>query len=149
MGLRPIRTSDLETLASWLPHTAAEAGCERWADEAALIDAIASKPVLVDGANPTESFVAYETGAPERNAVQVVFLAVAPGRRRVGSGSGAVLALERRLARSARRCYVQVPARLGLAPYFWLRLGYRPLTQAEWPRLPAEAPAVWMARTLR
>lgn len=149
MGLRPIRTSDLETLACWLPRAAAEAGCERWADERALTEAVGSKHVLVDRANAADSFVAYEMGAPEGDAAQVVFLAVAPDRRRAGSGSGAVLALERRLARSARRCYAPVPARLGLALYFWLRLGYRPLTQAAWPRPPAEAPAVWMVRTLR
>ncbi len=54
----------------------------------------------------------------------------------------------KRLRRSSRRVYVLVPSKLGLALYFWLRLGYRPLTQREWPAGPESTPSVWMMRDL-
>ncbi len=92
--------------------------------------------------------LAYDTGTPQRNSARVRFLAVDPGRRRLGVGSRAALALEERLAPSAKEIYVSVPARLGLAFYFWLRLGYRPLTQRDWPYPPEESPSVWMVRSL-
>jgi len=74
---------------------------------------------------------------------------VAPDRRRLGTGHRSALALETRLPASIRRVYVSIPARLGLALYFWLRLGYRPLTQRDWPAAPDDAPGVWMVRELR
>ena len=82
-------------------------------------------------------------------AAHVKLLAVAPDKRRLGIGGRAALALERRLRRSAKRLYVLVPSRIGIALYFWLRLGYRPLTQRDWPEAPADAPSTWMVRELR
>jgi hypothetical protein len=79
---------------------------------------------------------------------QVRFLAVEPGRRRLGAGGRAALALERKLKRSARAIYVLIPEHLGLALYFWLRLGYRPLTQGDWPVAPDEGASTWMVREL-
>jgi GNAT superfamily N-acetyltransferase len=92
---------------------------------------------------------AYQTGSPSRHAARIRFLIVEPARRRLGIGGRAVLALERRLTTLAGALYVKVPASLGLALYFWLRLGYRPLTQAEAPS-PASptSPATWMVRSL-
>jgi GNAT superfamily N-acetyltransferase len=145
VALRPLRAGDIDRLAAWLPRAAAEAGCERWADAGALRDAGARVALAEDGHG--EAFVEYESG--RRGDATVRFLAVEPGRRRLGIGYRTVLALEERLAATAKRCYVAVPARLGLALYFWLRLGYRPLTQADWPRPPGEPPATWMARELR
>ena len=148
MPLRPPRASDLTALAGWLPRVAAEAGCDRWADEAALHVANASALLYRDGRG--QAFLAYETDAPLPGCARIELLAVAPERRRLGTGGRAALALERRLARSMRRAYVLVPSRIGLALYFWLRLGYRPLTRREWPLLPEGVDAsVWMARELR
>ena len=149
LTLRPLREDDLPELACWLPKTAAGLGCRRWASEEALEDAAAEDGVLIAAEGEPVGFLAYEVGAPERDAARVRLLAVAPGRRRLGVGSRAALALERRLAGSSARIYVPVPAKLGLAFYFWLRLGYRPLTQREWPAPPEEPPAAWMVRSLR
>lgn len=144
-----MRAADIERLAAWLPRVAAESGCARWADAGALRAAAGRAGVALGGGVDAESFVAYETGAPARDDAVVRFLAVEPGRRRLGAGYRTALAVEERLARAAKRCYVLVPGRLGLALYFWLRLGYRPLTQGERPAVPAETPAVWMVRELR
>ena len=146
--LRPLRQSDLESLA-WLPAVADDIGCEGWSTGNALRAAIDGDRALVPDLDAPEALVAYETGAPERRAARVRFLAVRPERRRLGIGGHTALALEERLAPSAERLYVLVPARIGLALYFWLRLGYRPLTQRDWPAPPEEPPAVWMVRSLR
>lgn len=145
MRLRPLRTADVPSLAAWLPRAAADAGCDRWASDDALRAATGREGALADD----QCFLAYETGLPQPETANIEFLAVAPDRRRLGIGSRAALALEERLRGSVTGIYVIVPAHLGLAFYFWLRLGYRPLTQAEWPARPEQGPAVWMLRALR
>ena len=144
MTLRPLRTADIPSLATWLPRAAADAGCERWTREDALRNAVGREGALA----ADDCFLAYQLGSPQPKTANVQLLAVAPGRRRLGTGSLAALALEKRLRPSASGIYVLVPARLGLALYFWLRLGYRPLTQDEWPARPKRGSAVWMVRGL-
>jgi GNAT superfamily N-acetyltransferase len=76
-------------------------------------------------------------GLPEPANVSLPLVAVAPQRRFSGLGGEAVLAVEREVRSrwGVQRCYAPVPDGRGLAVYFWLRLGYRPLThaQAPWP----------------
>jgi len=143
--LHTLRRADVATL-DWLAGTAREAGCDRWSADGALDDAVGASDVLVAGAG--ECLIECATGAPKADCATVRFIAVSPGRRRLGTGHRSVLALERRLRKQAARCYVVVPSRTGLALYFWLRLGYRPLTQREWPGPPPDAPSVWMVREL-
>jgi ribosomal protein S18 acetylase RimI-like enzyme len=147
-GLRPLRRSDLGSLSAWVPVVAAAAGCERWSQGGALAEAVRDASVLVYGADEPEALVSFQVGEPAPGGARVEFLAAEPGRRRIGVGGRVALELEKRLARTARRLYVLVPGNLGLALYFWLRLGYRPLTGAE--RLPVEGGrvALWMARDL-
>ena len=92
-------------------------------------------------------------GAPAADAASVPFIAIEPGRRFRGLGGEAALALERYLRErfGVERVYAPVPDGRGLAVYFWLRLGYRPLlqTEAPWPLvgLTAESkPGIWMVR---
>ncbi len=103
--------------------------------------------VVVEG-DPS-GLLHYEAGAPDTRAARVHLLIVAPERRRLGIGGRAALALETRLSGEVERIYIAVPSDLGLAFYFWLRLGYRPLTQSDWPAPPERPPAVWMVRELR
>jgi hypothetical protein len=91
--------------------------------------------------------------APDAGAAIIPLLAIAPNRRFVGLGGEAGLALEAQIrARwGAQRIYAPVPDGRGLAVYFWLRLGYRPLqlSEAPWPLagLSAEPrPGIWMLR---
>jgi GNAT superfamily N-acetyltransferase len=149
MELRTLRAGDIDALSLWLVRAAADAGCDRWSSESALRSAAGAEHVFVAIEDGSRALVEYQIGVPKRGSAQVRFLAVEPDRRRLGTGGRAALALERRLARSVSRLYVLVPERMGLALYFWLRLGYRPLTQAEWPVGPTDGAAAWMLRELR
>ena len=91
--------------------------------------------------------------APEPGDATITFLAMQPERRYRGLGGEAGLAVEA-LAREklgAKRVYVGVPEWRGLAVYFWLRLGFRPLSLAEAPDAPLgltseTKPGIWMLR---
>ena len=91
--------------------------------------------------------------APTPGAASIPFISIDPGRRYRGLGGEAALALERHLRRrfSIGRVYAPIPDWRGLAVYFWLRQGYRPVTAAEhpWPLAgltPEPRPGVWMLR---
>ena len=91
--------------------------------------------------------------APTAGTASIPLLTIAPAQRFVGLGSEAGLALETRIRSrwGAERVYAPVPDGRGLAVYFWLRLGYRPLQtpEAPWPLagLTNEArPGIWMLR---
>lgn len=90
---------------------------------------------------------------PERGAACLPFAGIDPAERFRGLGGEAVLALERRIEErwGTRRFLAPVPEGRGLAVYFWLRLGYRPLTRKDAPWAPVglngkPAPGLWMAR---
>ena len=92
-------------------------------------------------------------GRPDYGAAVVPLLAIDPSRRFRGLGGEAALALERYLRRQhgVKTVYAPVPDGRGLAVYFWLRQGYRPLTAAAGPGpligLSAEPrPGIWMVR---
>lgn len=91
--------------------------------------------------------------APAPGDATIAFLAVQPERRFRGLGGEAGMAVER-LARerlAARRVYAGIPEGRGLAVYFWLRLGFRPLSSAAAPKTPLglageSLPGIWMLR---
>ena len=143
MRLHSIRPADAERLASWLPDVASEAGWADWAEPDALSRSIHDPQVLTN--DSSTAFLVFELASPAQHAARVDFLAVLPERRRLGIGGQAAISLECHLRDKARRVYTFVPASIGLALYFWLRLGYQPLTQADWPAPPETGPqGVWM-----
>ena len=85
---------------------------------------------------------------PEAGWLTVSFLAMAEHHRGRGLGSEAVLALEEEARRRglAHRFAAGVTADAGRALYFWLRLGYRPLLQADLPWPSPRNGVVWMVR---
>lgn len=147
MKLHSIRPADAERLGTWLPDVAAEAGWADWADPDSLTRSIHDPLVLTDESSTV--FLAVELASPIPKSARVDFLAVSPGKRRLGIGGQTALALERRLRGKAKRLYTLVPASIGLALYFWLRLGYQPLTKRDWPASPETSESsVWMMREL-
>jgi GNAT superfamily N-acetyltransferase len=91
--------------------------------------------------------------APSAGNAVISFLAMQPERRYRGLGGEAGLAVERLLReRLGARCvYVGVPEGRGLAVYFWLRLGFRPLSIAQAPKASLgltvhSMPGIWMVR---
>jgi hypothetical protein len=90
---------------------------------------------------------------PEAGAACMAFVAIDPREQFRGLGGEAGVALERRVVQrwGARRLLAPVPEGRGLAVYFWLRLGYRPLTQAGAPWAVRGVggrvvPGMWMGR---
>jgi hypothetical protein len=113
-----------------------------------------STAVLVsDKAGEALGLIVLLADRPEPGDVSVPLVAVTPQRRFSGLGGEAVLVVERevRARWGVKRCFAPVPDGRGLAVYFWLRLGYRPLTTAEapWPLAGlSEEPrrGMWMLR---
>jgi len=92
-------------------------------------------------------------GGTSDSSATIVFLAMQPERRYRGLGGEAGLAVERlvRERTGARRVYAAVPEGRGLAVYFWLRLGFRPLSIVDAPKSPLgltgeSQPGIWMLR---
>jgi len=72
--------------------------------------------------------------APSKGSASVPFIAIDRERRFRGLGGEAGLALDAYLrSQGVEKVYASVPDGRGLAVYFWLRLGLRPLLQGESP----------------
>ena len=72
--------------------------------------------------------------APHAGCATLPFLAIDPARRFRGLGGEAGLALDAYLrSQGVEKVYAPVPDGRGLAVYFWLRLGFRPLLLPESP----------------
>lgn len=91
--------------------------------------------------------------SPSPGDAMISFLGMQPERRYRGLGGEAGLAVERLVRKrlGAQRVYVGVPEGRGLAVYFWLRLGFRPLSIAEAPAASLgltgdSRPGIWMVR---
>jgi len=86
----------------------------------------------------------------EGDTLTVLRMEIAPEARGWGLGSEAVRQIERwaERERGLQRFEAIIPADLGLALYFWLRLGYRPAGEAEaaWRR-DGEQGTISMIRT--
>ena len=139
--LTPLDRSHLSGLGPWLQEAIEpewspadiEAGAVR--GEAALIS-------LAQGEAPVG--LAILGDGPHAKAATVAFVCIEPAMRYRGLGGEAALAIERRLrgGLAVERVYAPVPETRGLAIYFWLRLGYRPLPFDRLRALlPSRAPA--------
>lgn len=74
-------------------------------------------------------------------------VALEPSQARRGAGIQAAAIVERSLKRrGVRTVFAPATEHHGIAMYFWIRLGYRPLLRGEWP---CEHPGVvWLRRDL-
>jgi GNAT superfamily N-acetyltransferase len=139
---------DLEAM-TWLPQALAP----EWepADLKALARRGRAMAILKEGR--AIGVLAAVLDEPEQGSATLTFVGIEPGERFQGLGGEAALALEQQLRKRAgvERVLVPVPEQRGLAVYFWLRLGYRPLIAAMAPwsvrGLGArQTPGIWMAR---
>lgn len=127
LSLRPPQAAELPLLAAWLPG--AQVGAHGYAPLQVL--------ALAEPSGRALGFLGYALGGPapplkEGPWLTIPFLVIDPQERGQGLGTEAILLLEGE-ARSrglARRFAAPVPLAEGLALYFWLRLGYRPLGAA-------------------
>ena len=161
VALRPLSEADLPLVEPWYGRArlwrAAIAGLRggrREADPRRHFEEARSQPgrellavALADGGELV-GLLDRRAPYPAAGWLAVGFLAVAEPYRGRGLGSEAVVALEEetRRRRLAHRFAAGVTAGAGRALYFWLRLGYRPLLQADLPWPSPGKGIVWMVR---
>lgn len=148
MSLRRVQASEIAPLSEWLSPIAMAAGATPYASAADLQHASTEQDLLLYREAAGEAFIALSKDVPVRQALRISFIAVPKATRRLGIGGRAALAAEKRAAASARCIYVSVSSVTGIALYFWLRLGYRPLMRREWPH-ELDGSSSWMVRYLR
>ena len=134
--LRPIRESDVEPIARWYTKAVVLAG-----SPAPLSDLLNSGGLLVfpEGADQQPvGLMLVALDDPEPGSATVNLLAIAaPEHRELAAQAVALFEADRHPESSRTRA--AVPADVGLALYFWLRLGYRPIASHE---------ELWMIRGL-
>lgn len=139
VALRPLRSGD----AAWI--------------DTCLADALAGVSGIPSAAEPYERRVIERDGEPagvvvvrvderQRLATLVaVALPAAAARRGTGIRAAAMLEAELR-GRGVTRIIAPAPSAHGIAVYFWIRLGYRPMPRAQWP---CDTPGVaWFERAI-
>jgi GNAT superfamily N-acetyltransferase len=154
LALRPIAAADADWLDGWLAPVAASVGYteldaelpgERLRDALRVGHGLLCWIVVRDG--DATGLIVYRLHAPRDGAAIVEMVATQPKHARRGSGMAAVAALEDALRmQGVRSVYAPAPAVHGIATYFWIRLGYRPLLRAEWPC--ERAAVAWFTREL-
>lgn len=148
ISLRPATSADLPQIEPWYAEAAALACSELMLDERLHATEASEGELLIiakaDYRAPI-GLLQYRPGFPGNGWLAIDFLALAAGRRGWGYGSEVVRLVEE--SSPANRFLAEVDARNGLALYFWLRLGYRPLRPDEvfW-RAPAEDDIIAMVR---
>ena len=155
VALRPFAPGDDAAVGPWLAEAVAAidgsrtaagmpsdvAGleayvCQRW--PGALCAAVVVPALGVAG------LLVWRAEAGERAATVILALAVRHDARNVGYGAEAVELLE--AANPDARFLAAVPRSNGLALYFWLRVGYRPLALAEDPVRTRDEVYLWLVR---
>ena len=162
VSLRPFADGDDPLLRPWLAEAVAAVdrargvgadaptnldGLRRWiharwrdAECAAIVTARGLTGFLIwQAARPPQ------TGATVHAAV-IAALAVRHDARNLGYGAEAVEAVEESVR--ARQVLAAIPRTNGLAVYFWLRAGYRPVALVEQPDLARDPEHLWMLRAV-
>jgi GNAT superfamily N-acetyltransferase len=139
----------LARMAGWLPASLAP----EWTltDLESALEAATG--VLISDADETPIGLALvRLDAPAAGCASVPLITIDPERRFRGLGGEAGIALDRHMRASGfEKVYAAIPDGRGLAVYFWLRLGFRPLTTPEWPGpvtglLGESRAGIWMLR---
>ena len=157
VALRPFAPEDAALVEPWLAEAWAAVGGGR---------ARAGAPLSLDGLRrliaerwPGAEFaaIAGREGAPlgfiawrsataaARAETEILAIAVEAARRNVGLGGEAIQALER--LRPGDGYLAAVPRANGLAVYFWLRTGYRPVRADENAARARDETVFWMVRS--
>lgn len=151
--LRPITSVDLAQIEPWF----AEASAAVYGGDPDSEDTLqrrfteARDRLLVIAGTDGEpiGLVEYRVHEPAEGWLSIAFIALKDGLRGFGYGSEAVRALEAWAEKSHRvtSFLAEINPRNGLALYFWLRVGYRPVHAGEvfW-RAPDEGGIIAMIR---
>jgi len=135
VALRDVQPNDGPWLDTWLGACAASVAYDTIDPDAAslsLLKRLEAGGLLakVIRTHQDIGIVAYRVDAP----ATIEFVGVQPTQARRGYGhAGAALVEEILRASGAGAIYAPASAIHGIAVYFWIRLGYRPLLQDEFP----------------
>lgn len=137
--LRPLRDGDDQWLDAWLGACAATAGYAAISAHDAAGDlrralggGLTARVIAADTDTDVQVGVVLYSVSGER--ATIVLVGVQPSHARRGLGHAAAAGIEDELrAAGARHVVAPAPAVHGIAMYFWIRLGYRPLRRDEWP----------------
>jgi RimJ/RimL family protein N-acetyltransferase len=158
VALRPLTEADLLLVEPWYGRAAAasaglptgqpEANLRRHLEEARAQPGRELLAITVAGGGELVGILDRWALYPAAGWLTTGFLAVAEPHRGRGFGGEAILTLEKESRRRglAHRFAAGVVAEAGRALYFWLRLGYRPLLQADLPWPSPRKGVVWMVR---
>jgi hypothetical protein len=137
--LSPLLKRDIEGIACWYDNAIVLAGSLAPLSELSDSTGRRRTLVLTDGTNQEPvGLMLIALDDPEPGWATVNQLAIARQEERDMAALGIAL-LETGLGQEATRIRAAVPADVGLALYFWLRLGYRPI---------AAGGRLWMMRDL-
>jgi hypothetical protein len=144
VALRRLRKSDASWIDTWLEPVAASVGFG--ASDATSLTADPSRTVaVITRRDRPVGLIAYRLAARETAIIELVATPLAEPRS--GAGMRAAALLEASLRRRAvRTIYAPVSEVHGIAMYFWIRLGYRPLLRDDWPRMCDRV--VWLRRDI-
>lgn len=146
VALRPLRDEDDAWIDAWLPGVAASVGAN--ATDAASLRVRGRRALVIERDGASVGIVAYAPHRPRRGAAIIELIATPPEQARRGSGMRVAVLVEAILREArVRTVYAPSPERHGIAMYFWIRLGYRPLMRGEWPC--ARDGVAWLMRDLR
>jgi hypothetical protein len=153
--LRLLATHDITWLDAWLAPVAAsvgyhggggagDAGISLLARTAAERD-LRARVIERDGA--PVGLLVYRLHAPRRSGAIIELVATPPAEARRGAGMRAAALVEEELqSEGVTKVYAPAPAARGIAMYFWIRLGYRPLMRGDWPC--ERAGVAWLLRDI-
>lgn len=145
VSFRPLADADAAWIDAWLPAVAATVGAG--AADFASLRAKGRSALVVRRDGTDVGVVAYALDRPRRGAATAELIATPPDNARKGSGMAAAALLESALRDAGMRTvYAPSPERHGIAMYFWIRLGYRPLLRGDWPW--ARDGVAWLARDI-
>jgi hypothetical protein len=159
--LRPLMPSDRPDVEPWLPEAiTAIAGVKAPVPDTRFRSALnldfdalwagcTVEAVLVEGNGIAGLLVWRWLRSTERGphpALTVEALMIRAGSRNVGYGAEAVCCLEAMHPNATM--FAAIPRSNGLAIYFWLRIGYRPVHVDEDVALAQDAQRLWMVNAL-
>jgi hypothetical protein len=141
----------LETMTSWLQTYALDPDWQL--DDLRAVTERGQGVLVSDPKDEPVGVTVAFADCPTPGAACIPLVAIAPQRRFVGLGGEAGLAVEKQIrARwGVQRVYAPLPDWRGLALYFWIRCGFRPLQTPEgpWPLVGLSGEAkrgIWLLR---
>lgn len=152
--LRRFARGDAPWLDTWFAVAADRVGYDLVdldAPGVSLLARLESEPSLmarvIERDGDRAGVIVCRAGDQSRGRAIIEIVATPPDSARRGSGMIAAAAIEDELRTvGAHEVFAPASAAHGIAVYFWIRLGYRPLQRTEWPC--ERAGVAWLMRSI-